>query len=135
MTIESIIEKMNHGASIRIDFKQKTCKVNGKLISIDSVERSDIGEVLCEIERLYDNYYTSKPTEYDRLKSYFKAKSFEELDDFELTIGEARPIAMARLELYVLQQLLSGNLYWNWGKKWFWQNVNNKNLILLKEWF
>jgi hypothetical protein len=46
-----------------------------------------------------------------------------------------RDVAQAQLELYILCQLLLG-MQWQeeWGK-WFWQSPNDKDLVLLREWF
>lgn len=49
--------------------------------------------------------------------------------------GERRETARCKLELYVLVQLLRGNLWWDnsWGT-WFWRSKNDKDLIILRDW-
>lgn len=49
--------------------------------------------------------------------------------------GERREVARCKLELYVLIQLLRGNLAWEnrWGT-WFWRSENDKDLIILRDW-
>ena len=49
--------------------------------------------------------------------------------------GERRETTRCKLELYVLVQLLRGNLWWDnsWGT-WFWRSKNDKDLIILRDW-
>lgn len=66
---------------------------------------------------------------------YFKALPEKELSDEDMMYGERREVARCKLELYVLMQLLRGNLWWNnsWGT-WFWCSKNDKDLIILRDW-
>lgn len=93
--------------------------------------------VFVGIEQRYAAYKHSVPSERSEShrRYYFKALPEKELSDEDMMYGERREIARCKLELYVLVQLLRGNLYWDgrWGT-WFWCSKNDKDLIILRDW-
>lgn len=143
MTIEKIINSVEKNADVLVNFRDKTChlKIKGKLypVEVDVIEKENMGEVVNRIEKLYEEYYYSTPTEADKYETYFKAKSYEEMMDDELCNAmcnhKPRKVAKATLELYILCMLLNGSFEWMWGKNWFWQSQNNRELVILKKWF
>lgn len=93
--------------------------------------------VLFAIEQRYKAYKHSVPSERSEShrRYYFKALPEKELSDEDMMYGERREVARCKLELYVLMQLLRGNLAWEnrWGT-WFWRSENDRDLIILRDW-
>lgn len=132
------------GAKFSVDLKTRTLKVGGKVLVENG--KTDIpiggvvdtpGEFLYNVEDNYRLYKHSVPSERSesKRKRYFIALSERELSDEDMLYGMPRDVAQAQLELYILCQLLLG-MQWQeeWGK-WFWQSPNDKDLVLLREWF
>ena len=65
-------------------------------------------------------------------KSYFKAKSVDELTDADLAYNYDRNFAVAMLEGFILLAGLAGILKWQNPKHWFWQSSSNKNFVVLR---
>lgn len=86
------------------------------------------------IEVLYHKYKHSSPKEHSNKKSYFKALPVDELTDGDLAYGYDRNFSQAMLEGYILLSNLNGWLNWEFDDYWFWQNKNDKELVILKEW-
>ena len=132
------------GAKFSVDFKTRTLKVGGEVLVENG--KTDIpiggvvdtpGEFLYNVEDNYRLYKHSVPSERSesKRKRYFIALPEHELSDEDMLYGMPRDVAQAQLELYILCQLLLG-MQWQegWGK-WFWQSPNDKDLVLLREWF
>lgn len=134
MTRREIVAAVADGARITVNFRDRTAKLNGKLIEVDKCRKCDIQVILDLIEWLYEKYKTSRPSERSesRGRNYFKAKPYEKLTDEEFIMGMPREEARANLEIFVLQTIISDCWEWNWG--WFYQCPNDKDLIILKEW-
>lgn len=141
--LATVDEAVSQGARWRVDLKNRTLKVDGKIIldkdtPINEVfERSYSGdEFLQQLELFYVLYQHSVPSERSesRTRSYFMALSESELSDDDFLYGQSREVSQFRLEAFVLVQILHG-LKWeeSWGK-WFWQSQNMKDLVLLREW-
>ena len=132
------------GAKFSVDLKTRTLKVGGEVlvengktdIPIGGVVDSP-GEFLYNVEDNYRLYKHSVPSERSesKCKRYFIALPEHELSDEDMLYGMPRDVAQAQLELYILCQLLLG-MQWQeeWGK-WFWQSPNDKDFVLLREWF
>lgn len=139
---KQLLSEVKNGGYFHIDFKTNSMKVNGKFLVENSKYDGDYGftphKALEHIEELYHNYKYSYPSERGQhYKSYFVALPMEKMSDSAMVLGEDREIARAKLESYILGLKLSG---FEWEKqnelkgKWFWQG-NDKDLIVLKEWF
>ena len=132
------------GAKFSVDLKTRTLKVGGEVLVENGKTDIPIGGVVDTPERfLYnveDNYRLYKhsvPSERSesKRKRYFIALPERELSDEDMLYGMPRDVAQAQLELYILCQLLLGMQgQEEWGK-WFWQSPNDKDLVLLREWF
>ncbi len=142
MTYDEIVNEVGNGAKFTINFEKRTCRVNGKVV----LSESDIplpGHyatnelIVAVIEKRYSEYKHSVPSERSEShrKSYFKALPEKSLTDEDMMYGEKREVARCKLELYILWQLLRGQLYWQeeWGS-WFWQSPNDKDLVILRKW-
>lgn len=132
------------GAKFSVDLKTRTLKVGGKVLVENGKTDIPIGGVvdtpemfLYNVEDNYRLYKHSVPSERSesKRKRYFIALPERELSDEDMLYGMPRDVAQAQLELYILCQLLLG-MQWQeeWGK-WFWQSPNDKDLVLLREWF
>lgn len=139
---DALVTEVEQGKSFHIDLKKKTLKI-GKKVMIDNGQYDGelIGDLPCNpwemAERLFYNYYVSMPSQWaERKKSYFKAKEYEDMNEFELAAGEPRLIAQAKLEGFILCTILAKLLTWNdlFGS-WFWKSAKYPQFVLLKEWF
>ena len=138
-----VCRKVLEGARFTVDFKKRSLKLDGKYIVKDGV--SDICQsgryvpenFLYHVEDFYQGYKHSIPSERSesRGRNYFKAMHEKELSDDDMMYGGYREFQRAQLEVYILCCLLEG-AEWDesWGK-WFWQCPNDKDLVLLREWF
>lgn len=138
------LSDVENGAKFEIDFCKRSLKVNGKYLikkgKFDYVLKmriDDASDFISCLESYYFFYKHSVPSERSESKSkkYFKALPESELSDIDMMYGIGRESAQFQLEAYILFQLLLG-LKWDesWGK-WFWQSTNDKDLILLRQWF
>lgn len=86
------------------------------------------------ISILYQEFKHSVPREHWTDKSYFKALDADELTLDELAFNFSRHFAQAMLEGYILLASMKGWLKWENEKNWFWQDKDEKELVILKEW-
>lgn len=142
---QEAIHAVEEGAKFKVDFRQRSLKIDGKHI-IDygqyegelGVAKSDIDAFISHIEELYKFYKYSVPSERSESKSrqYFKALPEKDLEDDDMLYGKRRDPAQITLELYILCQMLLG---FEWDEqqmgKWFWQSKEDGDLILLRQWF
>jgi hypothetical protein len=142
MTYDEIINAVENGAKFTINFQKRTCRVNGKIVMSEEDKTKDTpylthAVVLFAIEQRYKAYKHSVPSERSEShrRYYFKALLEKELSDEDMMYGERREVARCKLELYILIQLLRGNLAWEnrWGT-WFWRSENDRDLIILRDW-
>lgn len=142
MTYDEIINAVENGAKFTINFQKRTCRVNGKIVMSEEDKPKDTpylthAVVLFAIEQRYKAYKHSVPSERSEShrRYYFKALPEKELSDEDMMYGERREVARCKLELYILIQLLRGNLAWEnrWGR-WFWKSENDRDLIILRDW-
>lgn len=142
MTYDEIINTVENGAKFTINFQKRTCRVNGKVVMSEEDKPKDTpylthAVALFAIEQRYAAYKRSVPSERSEShrRYYFKALPEKELSDEDMMYGERREVARCKLELYVLIQLLRGNLAWeNRCGTWFWRSENDKDLIILRDW-
>lgn len=140
-------ELLNHaqeGGKYKIDLKNKSLKIgnknyikNGEVLIEDELFDSDLLMKLQDpwnkASELYNQYKHSIPTSHYKDNSYFKALKYEELSSEELAYGLYRNYAQAALEGFILLASIKGLLKWQNDKHWFWQDENDKDFIILKE--
>ena len=139
---QTALEDVANGARFRVNFEKRSLWVNGKCLIKEGQYEGELGgytdNPLQEIERLYDRYRHSVPSQRsdNKQRNYFRALSESELSDDDMFYGVHREEAQLELELYVLCQILHGTLQWDdFAKdKWFWQSPNIPSLIILKKW-
>ena len=139
-----LLERVAEGEKFHIDFKKRDMKLGKTYLIKDgeyNAERELIhfdGDLLSEIRELYEDYKISTPSERSegKRRKYFKALSVEELTDEQLVNGTPRELAQAALEGFILCKILDGSFKWdeNILGKWFYQDKENPDLIILKEW-
>ena len=83
------------------------------------------------LELIFNEFEKSVPSKHT-VKTYFKAKSFDELTESDLAYNYDRIFMTAMLEGYILLASLKGILKWQNDKHWFWQSQKNRNFIVLK---
>ena len=140
MTYEEITEKVRNGAKFAIDFKHRTMKLDRKLVDLSDCEFMPCEQqcnVMDEIVILYEAYKHSVPSKYSEShrSRYFKALPERKLSDKDMMYGDRRELARLNLELFFLLRLIDGQLIWykEWGS-WFWRSLNDRDLIILREW-
>lgn len=148
MTIyEELVKRVSDGESFYINFKNRAMKIGKKFLISDGVyetERqlvdcncSNTLEVLSEIEKLYEDYKYSIPSERSDCKhrKYFKAVSIDELPDDKLMTASRREVTRAKLEGFILCAILSEKFNWTDEMgSWFWQSKKDPDLVILKSW-
>ncbi len=142
MTYEEIISAVENGARFTVNFEKRTCRVDGKVVLSEEDtplpgHHAPQFVIMANIERRYAAYKRSVPSERSESHrhSYFKALPEKQLTDEDMMLGEKREVARCMLELYILWQLLRGQLRWDesWGT-WFWQSATDKDLVILRSW-
>ena len=143
---EKACDEVERGETFRCDLRShdlyvgEARVVDGGRFSGDADSPPMSDSPLQEVERLYESYRKSIPSERSERKRYrgtqFRADDLEELTDDDMVYGERRDTAQARLEMFVLFSILSGALKWydSWGT-WFWRSDKDRDLVLLKDWF
>ena len=148
MTIYAeLVQRVSDGESFYINFKNRSMKIGKKFIIADGVydqeknlidcSCSNIAEVLSEIEKLYQVYKYSLPSERsdNKRRKYFKALPVEVIPDNKLIVAEKREVTCAKLEGFILCTILSGKFKWTEDiGKWFWQSKNDPDLVILRNW-
>lgn len=142
---EIIQRNVHEGKKCIVNLEKKFIKLGTKYAYMPGFVPHDWGipemtleETLMEIERLYDRYRHSIPSERSesRRRKYFYALPVDELEDDDLHFGEPRDVAQAALESFVLLSTVVGNLKWDEEKmgKWFWHSKVHPDLIILRKW-
>lgn len=143
MTIyDTLVDAVENGSSFKVDLKSKSLKIGKKVvINGGKYEGELIGDLPCDpwemADKLFIRYYISRPGAWaEKKKSYFKAKPYEEMNEFELAGGEPRLVAQAKLEGFILCAVLAGLIKWDdrFGS-WFRKSQKYPQFVLLKEMF
>lgn len=144
MKASEIIEKVDAGKHLRVDFKARKAWLGKKEIEVEPnmcygvpLEYDNLDDWLDMVEDLYDNYKYSRPTERsERLArtSYFGGAL--PMGDETSAAPDKREVAQAKLELYILCSLLSGafNPDELFAKDVFYQGAD-PDLVMEKIWF
>lgn len=140
---EQALAKVENGSRFRVNFQNRSLKIDGKYVIKDGKYDGELGVELTDspleqITQLYTRYQHSLPSERseNKRKCYFKSLPEHLLNDEDMLDGRSREYTQIALELYVLGVILNGSLKWDDFAKglWFWQSPENKDLILLREW-
>ena len=140
---EQALAKVENGSRFRVNFQNRSLKIDGKYVIKDGKYDGELGVELTDspleqITQLYTRYQHSLPSERseNKRKCYFKPLPEHLLNDEDMLYGRSREYTQIALELYVLGVILNGSLKWDDFAKglWFWQSPENKDLILLREW-
>ena len=140
---EQALAKVENGSRFRVNFQNRSLKIDGKYVIKDGKYDGELGVELTDspleqITQLYTRYQHSLPSERseNKRKCYFKSLPEHLLNDEDMLYGRLREYTQIALELYVLGVILNGSLKWDDFAKglWFWQSPENKDLILLREW-
>lgn len=140
---EHALAKVENGSRFRVNFQNRSLKIDGKYVIKDGKYDGELGVELTDspleqITQLYTRYQHSLPSERseNKRKCYFKSLPEHLLNDEDMLYGRSREYTQIALELYVLGVILNGSLKWDDFAKglWFWQSPENKDLILLREW-
>jgi len=118
---------------MKISFEKRT--LNGIPYECKKADVT-LTECLAEIERLYQIYKYSVPSQNDDRRTYFYALPASELTDAQLVCGANRAEVRKELELYVLSMIVSGVLKWDtkvMKGNWFWKG-NDPDLVILRSW-
>lgn len=122
-----------------IDLKRKSYKSNNRWLIKDGKTVGDFALpdspiTLADIATLYANYKYSYPN--PKIQStYFKALSANELSMHQMVNGQTRNQAKNELEKTLLFAILRGDIQWPDENMWFWQPLEDKDFVLLKDWF
>jgi hypothetical protein len=140
MLYQETLQAVENGAIFKVNFQDRSLKVNGKYVIKDGEYEGDLGvnaedneTILSTLETLYDQYRHSIPSARSRSR-YFIALKEEALDDDDMLFGESREPAQVKLELYLLCQIILGMKWSDSFGKWFWRSQKHKDLIVLKNW-
>ncbi|MFR9542969.1 MAG: hypothetical protein SNH27_13035 [Rikenellaceae bacterium] len=141
---QQAIQQVEDGAKFRVDFLSRSLQINGKWVIKGGEYEGDLGiescsndEFFSNIERLYQIYKHSVPSERSESKSrqYFKALPERKLSDEAMLYGERRDKAQIELELYLLCHIIKG---FEWDAEtfgtWFWQSKTETDLVILRSW-
>lgn len=140
---EQALAKVENGSRFRVNFQNRSLKIDGKYVIKDGKYDGELGVKLTDspleqITQLYTRYQHSLPSERseNKRKCYFKSLPEHLINDEDMLYGQSREYTQIALELYVLGVILNGSLKWDDFAKglWFWQSPENKDLILLREW-
>lgn len=136
------VQCVKDGQRFKLDYTSKSLTVGKKKIIADGKFEGSLGicnvpeeEALCEIERLYESYKRSMPSERSerKRKKYFYSLPEHKLEIEDMCYGEEREVAQIKLELYVMCCALNGSIKLS-GCGWFWQSEKDKDLVILKTW-
>lgn len=143
---EETIQAVGEGRRFKVDFENRSLKVDGKFIIQDGqyegklgIERVNTEEMLEEIETLFQRYKHSIPSErsQSKNKNYFLALPEKDLEDDDMLYGENREVSQVSLELYILICILNGSFGADEvfpAGQWFWQSNNDRDLVILRKW-
>lgn len=106
---------------------------NGKATNSYHIRQNPV--TITELEKLYDRYKHSIPDNIHYKYIYFNALPYNKLNAADMIKGINRRKSKEELELALLEGILNGSLVWHDETKWFWQSENDKDFILLKQWF
>lgn len=138
MNYEELKELHQKGCKVAVNLEKRQVKVNDKVVEFEPHKpiEDNLVSVLMNIEYKYGFFKHSIPNTEDTKREYFYALPYNELEEDDKVYGYERRDARFDLELYVLNAIMTGMLWWNENimGKWFWQSRNDKDLVILRSW-
>lgn len=138
MNYEELKELHQKGCKVAVNLEKRQVKVNGKVIDYEPCEliEDDLGSVLMGIEDRYGLFRYSIPNTEDTRREYFYALPYNELEEEDKVYGYERRDTRFELEMYVLNAIMTGMLWWNENimGKWFWKSPVYDDLVILRSW-
>lgn len=150
---ETLLRKADKGGRYKIDLNKKDLWIgrkhyikNGEVMYDEElINKDDLKNVLDieidisqdawnVIKYLYQEYKHSTLNEKWKDTSYFKALPLKELTDDELAYNVTRHFGQAMIEGYILLASMIGWIEWKDEGHWFWQDVEDEDLIIMKQW-
>lgn len=128
------------GCKVAVNLEKRQVKVNGKVVefepTIQEGDKVSLELILDHIEHLYILHKHSIPNTDDTKREYFKALPYDQLSEDSKIYGDDRRDTRFELEIFVLEVILTGELYWDEESmgKWFWQSPCEKDLVILRSW-
>lgn len=114
---EQALAKVENGSRFRVNFQNRSLKIDGKYVIKDGKYDGELGVELTDspleqITQLYTRYQHSLPSERseNKRKCYFKSLPEHLLNDEDMLYGRSREYTQIALELYVLGVILNGSL-------------------------
>lgn len=126
---------------IKIDLEKKNMMINGSVVINNGIPINGFPirtepVTYEELERLYETYKFSVPTESETKmrRPYFKALPIEQIPVKLLCNGIDRTEAREALETTLLYGILNGSIRWENPEHWFWQSSQDRDFVILKKW-
>ena len=128
-----LLEEIMNGKLIRCDLNKGMIKGTevdrSKFDGWIDLNRSNVNVSM--IESAYERYYYSLPGEKDDSR-FFYALPADELTDEQMVTSMRRQEAKMILECLVFCVCREVK---PWFEGWFWRSDQNKNLVILRDWF
>lgn len=138
-TYESIIQSVDRGARFHVDLKKRSIMVGGEYVvkdgrCDDNIPSMTMEECVAELNRLYEEYYNSVPSERseNKYRRYFSAKPLEELTDEDMWCNKRRDVCQAALETFLCLSLINGSFHID-DEKYFWQSEQHPSFVILRD--
>lgn len=140
MNYAELKELHRRGCKVSVNLEKRQVKVNCEVVEFTPMVQKDdkvsLELILEHIEHLYILHKHSIPNTDDTKREYFKALPYDQLSEDAKIYGDDRRDTRFELEIFVLETILTGELYWNEEVmgKWFWQSTYEKDLVILRSW-
>lgn len=140
MNYEELKELHQKGCKVAVNLEKRQVKVNGKVVefepTIQEGDKVSLELILDHIEHLYILHKHSIPNTDDTKREYFKALPYDQLSEDSKIYGDDRRDTRFELEMYVLNAIMTGMLWWNENimGKWFWKSPVYDDLVILRSW-
>lgn len=146
---KTLLGKAENGSRFKINLNKKNLVIGRKnyikdgecCVDDDLITEEDLKELGFEgqnfyeiVKQLYKRFKYSVPSENETRNYYFNPLPYSDLTDGDLAYGEPRHLAQAMLEGFILIAGLCDMVKWKDESHWFWQDENEKDLILMKNW-
>ena len=147
-TLMLIVE---YGVKFSIDIKERSMKVNNKMIVQNGVllNKDDtwgvepeecIEDCISKLVVRFNRFYHSRcdaATEHRKYR-WFAPLPFDKLSNDDHLYGDDRRIAQFELEYYLLCQMVFGTISaetLNMGDKFYWKPTKRSHLVIYRDWF
>ena len=149
-----LLQKADKGKRFKIDLKNKNLWLGTRQVISEGEVLIDEDELICEhdlanvpdlcfdlkedpwkvVSKMYEVFKHSVPNKNWKDNGYFRALDADALTVGELAYNLDRKFTQAALEGYILLATLKGWLVWEDDNHWFWQDLNNPECVVLREW-